>query len=185
MAPRSAEGGLGPATTRLGLDEAWRSILPSEHSRSRAGGLGPEDFGGSTQASDSPISDVGAPRRLARRLRIGSLHQRGINGVSRWPWGCGRRYRCRRYRLDRRRSGRWLRTPLRQIPISDEGRGADIGLHAIRRVLHAADQRGGPGQAVAWSEIGNCDRLCRLCDDGAAACDPGRSGRPTYCRTCS
>lgn len=105
-------------------------------------------------------------------------------------WGCGRRYRCRRYRLDRRRSGRWPRTPLRQIwlPISDEGRGADLGLQAIRRVLHAADQRSeisplldevlatfdhNPSQAAAWSETGDCDRLCRLCDDGAAACDPG------------
>jgi hypothetical protein len=38
--------------------------------------------------------------------------------------------------------GRELRFGRYGFPISDEGRSADIGLQAIRRVLHAADQRG-------------------------------------------
>jgi hypothetical protein len=99
---------------------------------------------GSVTAFPKPISSNPPHRPFANDTANADCSARGINGVSRWPWGAddaigvagtgsigvglvgGRELRFGRY----------------SFPISDEGRGAGIGLQAIRRVLHAADQRG-------------------------------------------
>ena len=166
-----SEVGSGPATTRLGIDEAWRSIMRAYTAAAEQARLGREDFAlvhaGIGLVSLGRWGAAAALKADCASVRIRSLHQRRSGRVSRCPWGCGRRHRCRRNRLDRCRSDRWPRTPLRNFSISDEGSGADVGLQAIRLAFRAADQRGetspllaevlgafdhDSSQAVAWSE---------------------------------
>jgi glucosamine kinase len=167
------EGGSGPATTRLGIDDAWRSIMRACTAAAEQAGLGREEFAqmhagiglagfarrGAEAALEETvhpfasvcfISDGLAACLGAHSGAEGAIVVAGTGSVGVGLIG-GREYRLGGY----------------GFPISDEGSGADIGLQALRLALLAADKRGetsplleevlgafdhDPSQAVSWSE---------------------------------
>lgn len=167
------EGGSGPATTRLGIDEAWRSLMRACTAAAEQAGVGPEDFalmhagiglaGLGRRGAEAALKEIAHPFASVRFISDGLAACLGAHGgadgaivvAGTGSIGVGLI------------GGRELRFGGYGFPISDEGSGADVGLQAIRRALRAADQRGetsplleevlaafdhDSSQAVAWSE---------------------------------
>jgi glucosamine kinase len=170
---RIGEGTSGPATTRLGTDVAWRSIMRACEAAAEVAGLAREDLarmhagiglaGLARRGAVAALKEFAHPFASVRFVSDGlaaclGAHS-GADGAivvaGTGSIGVGL--------ID----GRELRFGGYGFPISDEGSGADIGLQAIRLALRAADGRGeasplltealsafdhDPTQAVAWSE---------------------------------
>jgi glucosamine kinase len=167
------EGGSGPATTRLGVDKAWRSIMRACEAAAEQAGVSPKDFaqlhagigiaGLGRRGAEQALNDLAHPFRSVRFISDGLAACLGAHGgadgaivvAGTGSIGVGLI------------GGRELRYGGYGFPISDEGSGADIGLQAIRLALRASDGRGDcsplldevlaafdhdPYQAVAWSE---------------------------------
>jgi N-acetylmuramic acid 6-phosphate etherase len=167
------EASAGPATTRMGLEKAWRSILQATEAAAAQGGLTREDFA----RMHAGIAVAGFYRRGAEAALKASTHpfasisfisdglaaclgaHSGANGAivvaGTGSVGVGLL------------EGREIRLAGYGFPVSDEGSGADIGLQVVRLALRAADRRhdltpllsevlaafdDDPHQAVAWSE---------------------------------
>jgi glucosamine kinase len=170
---RLGEGVSGPATTRLGVDKAWRSIMRACEAAAEQGGVSTNDFaqlhagigiaGHGRRGAGQALNDIAHPFRsvifisdgLAACLGAHSGADGAIVVAGTGSIGVGLI------------GGRELRYGGYGFPISDEGSGADIGLQAIRLALRASDGRGDrsplldevlaafdddPYQAVAWSE---------------------------------
>ncbi len=167
------EGASGPATTRLGVDKAWRSIMRACEAAAEQAGVGTKDFaqlhagigiaGLGRRGAEQALNDIAHPFRsvlfisdgLAACLGAHSGADGAIVVAGTGSIGVGLI------------GGRELRYGGYGFPISDEGSGADIGLQAIRLALRGSDGRGessplldevlaafdhDPYQAVAWSE---------------------------------
>jgi glucosamine kinase len=167
------EGGSGPATTRLGIDESWRSIMRACTAAAEQAGLAREDFarmhagvglaGLARVGAEAALNEIAHPFASIRFISDGLAACLGAHGgqdgaivvAGTGSIGVGLL------------GGHELRFGGFGFPISDEGSGADIGLQAIRLALRAADQRvetsplleevlgafdHDPRQAVAWSE---------------------------------
>lgn len=167
------QGLSGPATTRLGIEEAWASISrafnaaldeaglgPDEVARTHVGiglaGIGrkgalealqaiPHPFAGIDFTSDGMGACLGAHSGRDGAIVIAGTGSIGLGFVE----------------------GRSLRVGGYGFPISDEGSGADLGLKAIRLALRANDGRlektalltevmqrfqNDPMEAVAWMD---------------------------------
>jgi glucosamine kinase len=166
-----SEGSSGPATARLGIDEAWRSIMRACTAAAEQAQLRREDFalmhagiglaGLGRQGAEAALKQIAHP--FASVFSDGVAACLGAHGgadgaivvAGAGSIGVGLS------------SGRELRFGGYGFPISDEGSGADIGLQAVRLALRAGDQRGetspllaevlgafdhDSSQAVAWSE---------------------------------
>src|SRR3990170_3537256 len=167
------EGRSGPATTRLGIDQTWRSILQACAAAAQEAGVARKDFarmhagigvaGLGRRGAEAALKETTHPFASVRFISDGlaaclGAHS-GTDGAivvaGTGSIGVGLI------------GGRELRFGGYGFPISDEGSGADIGLQAIRQALYAADERGktsplleevlgafdhDPFQAVAWSE---------------------------------
>jgi glucosamine kinase len=167
------EGGSGPATTRLGIDEAWRSIMRACMAAAEQAELAREDFarmqagiglaGLAREGAEAALEEIAHPFASIRFIsdglaaclgahtgKDGAIVVAGTGSIGVGLLG-----------------GRELRFGGYGFPISDEGSGADIGLQAIRLALCAADRRAemsplleemlrafadDPFQAVAWSK---------------------------------
>jgi glucosamine kinase len=167
------EGGSGPATTRLGTDVAWRSIMHASEAAAEQAGLAREDFarmhagiglaGLGRRGAEAALEKIAHPFASVRFISDGLAACLGAHGgadgaivvAGTGSIGVGLI------------GGREVRFGGYGFPISDEGSGADIGLQVIRLALRAADGRGetspllaevlgafdqDPSQAVAWSE---------------------------------
>jgi glucosamine kinase len=167
------EGGSGPATTRLGINEAWRSVMRACAIAAEQAGLKAEDFalmhagiglaGLGRAGAEASLKEIVHPFASVRFISDGLAACLGAHGgadgavvvAGTGSVGVGLI------------GGRELRFGGYGFPISDEGSGADIGLQAIRLALRRADERGetsplleevlgafghDPCQAVAWSE---------------------------------
>ncbi len=163
----------GPAAVRLGIDRSFAAVetacrgaleeagLPCEALGSMVAGVGlagvgrkglqeqliahPHPFGAVTYVNDATIACIGA-----HGGRDGGIVIIGTGSVGFAVVG-----------------GREVRVGGYGFPISDEGSGADLGLHAIRLALRAFDERGtataltrdvlnrfqnDPFEAVAWMD---------------------------------
>lgn len=167
------EAGSGPATTRVGVEKAWRSIMEASEAAAAKAGLAPGDFArmhaaiglaglgrrgaqAALQKIAHPfasivfISDGMAACLGAHSGADGAIVVAGTGSVGVGLLG-----------------GREIRIAGYGFPVSDEGSGADMGLQVVRLALRAADRRaeltpllaevlaafdGDPYQAVAWSE---------------------------------
>ncbi|MDH2380707.1 BadF/BadG/BcrA/BcrD ATPase family protein [Bradyrhizobium sp. CER78] len=167
------EASSGPATTRIGVEKAWRSIMEATEAAAAQAGLAREDFAriragiglaglgrrGAEAAlkkivhpftSTIFISDGMAACLGAHSGADGAIVVAGTGSVGVGVIG-----------------GREIRLAGYGFPVSDEGSGADIGLQVVRLALRAADRRSeltpllsevlgafdhDPYQAVAWSE---------------------------------
>jgi glucosamine kinase len=167
------EAGSGPATTRIGIEKAWRSIMEaSEEAAAKAGlsagdfarmhaaiglaGLGRRGAQAALQKIAHPfastvfVSDGMAACLGAHSGADGAIVVAGTGSVGVGLLG-----------------GREIRIAGYGFPVSDEGSGADMGLQVVRLALRAADRRAeltpllsevlaafddDPYQAVAWSE---------------------------------
>ena len=167
------EGSAGPATTRIGVEKAWRSVMEATeaaadkakmargdfakmHAAIGLAGLGRRGAEGALNAIAHPfasrvfISDGVAACLGAHSGADGAIVVAGTGSV-----GVGLI------------SGREIRIAGYGFPVSDEGSGAIMGLQVVRLALRAADRRreltpllaevlaafdGDPYQAVAWSE---------------------------------
>lgn len=167
------EAGSGPATTRIGVEKAWRSILEASEAAAAKAGLSAGDFArmhaaiglaglgrrgaqAALQKIAHPfasivfISDGMAACLGAHSGADGAIVVAGTGSVGVGLLG-----------------GREIRIAGYGFPVSDEGSGADMGLQVVRLALRAADRRaeltpllaevlaafdGDPYQAVAWSE---------------------------------
>src|SRR5712671_1219546 len=163
----------GPATTRIGFEKAWRSIMEATEAAAAQAGLAGEDFvrmhagiglaGIGRRGAEAALNNIGHP--FASRIFIsdgvaaclgahngadGAIVVAGTGSVGVGLIG-----------------GREIRIAGYGFPVSDEGSGADIGLQVVRLALRAADRRfemtpllsevlaafdSDPYQAVAWSE---------------------------------
>ena len=167
------EGNSGPATTRLGTDKTWRSIMHACAAAAEQAGLAREDFsrihagigiaGLGRRGAEAALKEIVHPFASVRFISDGlaaclGAHS-GADGAivvaGTGSIGVGLI------------GGHELRFGGYGFPISDEGSGADIGLQAIRLALRAADGRAQTSplleevlgafdqnayQAVAWSE---------------------------------
>src|SRR6516162_6347020 len=167
------EGNSGPASTRLGVDKAWRSIMRACTAAAEQAGLARPDFtrmhagigiaGLGRRGAEAALKEIVHPFASIRFISDGlaaclGAHS-GTDGAivvaGTGSIGVGLI------------GGRELRFGGYGFPISDEGSGADIGLQAIRLALRAADERGEVSplleevlaafdhdayQTVAWSE---------------------------------
>jgi glucosamine kinase len=167
------EAGSGPATTRIGIEKAWRSIMEATEAAAAQADLAREDFarmhaaiglaGLGRRGAEAALNKIAHP--FASTLFIsdgmaaclgahsgadGAIVVAGTGSVGVGLIG-----------------GREIRIAGYGFPVSDEGSGADIGLQVVRLALRAADRRGkltpllsevlgafdrDPYQAVAWSE---------------------------------
>ena len=167
------EGGSGPATTRLGIDETWRSIMRACSAAAEQAALSSEDLalmhagiglaGLAREGAEAALEEIAHPFASLRFISDGLAACLGAHGgedgaivvAGTGSIGVGLL------------GGHELRFGGYGFPISDEGSGADIGLQAIRLALRAADQRvetsplleevlgafdHDPRRAVAWSE---------------------------------
>jgi glucosamine kinase len=167
------EASSGPATTRIGLDKAWRSIMEATQEAAARAGLRHEDFarmragiglaGLGRRGAEAALKDIAHPFAsvifisdgLAACLGAHSGADGAIVVAGTGSIGIGLR------------EGREIRVAGYGFPVSDEGSGADIGLQVVRLALRAADGRAeltpllsevlgafdhDPYQAVAWSE---------------------------------
>jgi len=167
------EGGSGPATTRLGIDETWRSIMRACGAAAEQAALASGDLarmhagiglaGLAREGAEAALKEIAHPFASVRFISDGLAACLGAHGgedgaivvAGTGSIGVGLL------------GGNELRFGGYGFPISDEGSGADIGLQAIRLALCAADQRAetsplleevlgtfehDPRQVVAWSE---------------------------------
>ena len=167
------EASSGPATTRIGLDKAWRSITEATDAAAARAGLAREDFakmhagiglaGLGRRGAEAALKDIAHPFAsivfisdgLAACLGAHSGADGAIVVAGTGSVGVGLS------------EGREIRIAGYGFPVSDEGSGADIGLQVVRLALRAADGRAemtpllaevlgafdrDPYQAVAWSE---------------------------------
>jgi glucosamine kinase len=167
------EGNSGPATTRLGVDKAWRSIMHACTAAAEQAGLERQDFarmhagvgiaGLGRRGAETALREIVHPFASVRFISDGLAACLGAHSgaegaivvAGTGSIGVGLI------------GGHELRFGGYGFPISDEGSGADIGLQAIRLALRAADGRGeisplieeilgafdqNAFQAVAWSE---------------------------------
>jgi glucosamine kinase len=167
------EGNSGPASTRIGIDNSWRSIMRACTAAVEQAGLGRQDLalihagiglaGLGRRGAEAALKEIAHPFASARFISDGlaaclGAHS-GADGAivvaGTGSIGIGLV------------AGRELRFGGYGFPISDEGSGADIGLQTIKAALRAADERGGTSplleevlgrfdhdtsQVVAWSE---------------------------------
>lgn len=167
------QGLAGPATTRLGIEQAWSAVRTAMDAAIQEAGLAPGEIAGiaagvglagvgrkgaleALRALTHPfasimfISDGLAACLGAHRGRDGAIVIAGTGSI-----GIGRV------------EGRDLRVGGYGFPISDEGSGADLGLQAVRLALRAGDGRieptallrevmarfrDDPSEAVAWMD---------------------------------
>jgi glucosamine kinase len=167
------EGVSGPATTWLGIDKAWRSILHACEAAADQAGLTTSDFGRmhagiglagfGRRGAEEALQEIAHPFASIRFVsdglaaclgahsgRDGAIVVAGTGSIGVGLIG-----------------GHELRLGGYGFPISDEGSGADIGLEVIRRALRALDGRDETSpllkdvlgrfdhdayQVVAWSE---------------------------------
>ncbi|MGY3534503.1 BadF/BadG/BcrA/BcrD ATPase family protein [Bradyrhizobium sp. USDA 4452] len=167
------EASSGPATTRIGIERAWRSIMDATELAAAQSGLTHEDFarmhtgiglaGIGRRGAEAALNQIAHPFAsavfisdgLAACLGAYSGADGAIAVTGTGSVGVGL--------ID----GREIRLAGYGFPVSDEGGGADIGLQVVRLALRAADRRGeltsllsevleafdhDPYQAVAWSE---------------------------------
>src|SRR5262249_46963271 len=167
------EASAGPATTRIGVEKAWRSIMQATEAAAAQAGLTRDDFslmhagiglaGLGRRGAEAALNKI--PHPFASVLFIsdgmaaclgahsgtdGAIVVAGTGSVGFGLIG-----------------GREIRIAGYGFPVSDEGSGADIGLQVVRLALRAADGRAemtpllaevlgafdhDPYQAVAWSE---------------------------------
>ena len=168
------EASSGPATTRIGVEKAWRSIMEATEAAAAQAGLAREDFarihagigvaGLGRRGAEAALNEIAHPFASVIFISDGlaaclGAHS-GANGAivvaGTGSVGIGL--------ID----GREIRLAGYGFPVSDEGSGADIGLQVVRLALRAADRRNeltpllaeilgafdhDPYQAVAWSEV--------------------------------
>jgi glucosamine kinase len=167
------EASSGPATTRIGLEKAWRSIMEATQAAAARGGLTDADFarmragiglaGLGRRGARAALNKIAHPFAsvtfisdgLAACLGAHSGEDGAIVVAGTGSVGVGLI------------GGREIRLAGYGFPVSDEGSGADIGLQVVRLALRAADRRAeltpllsevlgafdhDPYQAVAWSE---------------------------------
>ncbi len=167
------EASSGPATTRIGFEKAWQSIMEAAEAAAAQSGLAREDFarmhvviglaGLNRRGAMAALSEIAHPFEscifisdgLAACLGAHSGKDGAIVVAGTGSVGIGL--------ID----GREIRLAGYGFPVSDEGSGADIGLQVVRLALRTADRRGeltpllsevldafdhDPYQAVAWSE---------------------------------
>ena len=167
------EASSGPATTRIGVEKAWRSIIEVTEAAAALGGMTREDFeylhagiglaGLGRRGAEAALKEIAHPfasvtfisDALAACLGAHSGADGAIVVAGTGSVGVGL---C---------EGREIRVAGYGFPVSDEGSGADIGLQVVRHALRAADGRAeltallsevlgafdhDPFQVVAWSE---------------------------------
>ena len=167
------EGISGPATTRIGVEKAWRSIMEATEAAAAQAGLKREDFsrlhagiglaGLGRRGAEAALKRIAHPFASVHFISDGMAACLGAHSgadgaivvAGTGSVGVGLI------------EGREIRLAGYGFPISDEGSGADIGLQVVRLALRAADGRGemspllsevlgafdhDPYQAVAWSE---------------------------------
>ena len=167
------EASSGPATTRIGVEKAWRSIMEATEAAAAQARLSHADFGRMRAAiglaglgrrgAEAALKNIAHPFAstvfisdgMAACLGAHSGADGAIVVAGTGSVGVGL--------ID----GREIRLAGYGFPVSDEGSGADIGLQVVRLALRAADRRGeltplleevlgafdqDPYQAVAWSE---------------------------------
>ena len=167
------EASSGPATTRIGVEKAWRSIMEATEAAAAKAGLARADFarmhaaiglaGLGRRGAEAALNKITHPFAsvifisdgMAACLGAHSGADGAIVVAGTGSVGVGLI------------GGREIRLAGYGFPVSDEGSGADIGLQVVRLALRAADRRGeltpllsevldafdhDPYQAVAWSE---------------------------------
>jgi glucosamine kinase len=167
------EGDSGPATTRLGIDKAWHSVMRACAVAAEQAGLKREDFalmhagiglaGFGRAGAEATLKEIVHPFASVRFISDGLAACLGAHGgadgaivvAGTGSVGVGLI------------GGREIRIAGYGFPVSDEGSGADMGLQVVRLALRAADRRSeltpllsevlgafdcDPYQAVAWSE---------------------------------
>src|SRR4051794_3892191 len=167
------EASAGPATTRMGIEKAWRSILAATEAAAAQGGLTRQDFA----QMHAGIAVAGFYRRGAEAALKASTHPfAAVNFISDGLAACLGAHSGANGAIVVAGTGsvgvgllegREIRLAGYGFPVSDEGSGADIGLQVVRLALRAADRRheltpllsevlaafdDDPHQAVAWSE---------------------------------
>src|SRR5258708_9418923 len=141
------EGSSGPATTRLGIDQAWRSILQACAAAAEQAGIAREDFarihagiglaGLGRRGAQAALEQIAHPFASVRFISDGLAACLGAHGgadgaivvAGTGSIGVGLI------------GGRELRFGRYGVPISDGGIGADIGFHANKLPVCAADER--------------------------------------------
>src|SRR3954464_5088034 len=167
------ESDSGPATTRIGVEKTWRSIMEATEAAAAKAGLARADFarmhaaiglaGLGRRGAEAALNKITHPFAsvifisdgMAACLGAHSGTDGAIVVTGTGSVGVGLI------------GGREIRLAGYGFPVSDEGSGADIGLQVVRLALRAADRRGeltpllsevlgafdhDPYQAVAWSE---------------------------------
>jgi glucosamine kinase len=167
------EASSGPATTRIGIEKAWRAILEATEAAAAQARLSREDFarmhgaiglaGLGRRGAEAALSEIVHPFAsivfisdgMAACLGAHSGADGAIVVAGTGSVGVGLI------------GGREIRIAGYGFPVSDEGSGADMGLQVVRLALRAADRRAeltpllsevlgafdsDPYQAVAWSE---------------------------------
>jgi glucosamine kinase len=167
------EASSGPATTRIGIEKAWRAILEATEAAAAQARLSREDFarmhgaiglaGLGRRGAEAALGEIVHPLAsivfisdgMAACLGAHSGADGAIVVAGTGSVGVGLI------------GGREIRIAGYGFPVSDEGSGADMGLQVVRLALRAADRRAeltpllsevlgafdsDPYQAVAWSE---------------------------------
>src|SRR5689334_22191574 len=167
------EASSGPATTRIGVEKAWRSIMAATEAAAAQARLSHADFarmhaaigvaGLGRRGAEAALKNIAHPFAstvfisdgMAACLGAHSGADGAIVVAGTGSVGVGLI------------GGREIRIAGYGFPVSDEGSGADIGLQVVRLALRAADRRsemtpllaevlsafdGDPYQEVAWSE---------------------------------
>lgn len=167
------EASSGPATTRIGVEKAWRSIMEATEAAAAHAGLSREDFaqmhaaiglaGLGRRGAEAALQKIAHPFAstvfisdgMAACLGAHSGADGAIVVAGTGSVGVGLI------------GGREIRIAGYGFPVSDEGSGAIMGLQVVRLALRAADRRfeltpllsevlrafdHDPYQAVAWSE---------------------------------
>jgi glucosamine kinase len=167
------EASSGPATTRIGIEKAWRAILEATEAAAAQARLSREGFarmhgaiglaGLGRRGAEAALSEIVHPFAsivfisdgMAACLGAHSGADGAIVVAGTGSVGVGLI------------GGREIRIAGYGFPVSDEGSGADMGLQVVRLALRAADRRAeltpllsevlgafdsDPYQAVAWSE---------------------------------
>jgi glucosamine kinase len=163
----------GPATTRIGIEKAWRSIIEASEAAATEARLSSGDFsrmraaiglaGLGRRGAEAALNNIGHPFASIVFISDGVAACLGAHGGAdgaivvsgTGSVGVGLI------------GGSEVRVAGHGFPVSDEGSGADIGLQVVRLALRAADRRveltplvsevlaafdSDPYQAVAWSE---------------------------------
>jgi glucosamine kinase len=167
------EASSGPATTRIGIEKAWRSIMAATEAAAAKAQLSRDDFarmhaaiglaGLGRRGAEAALKNIAHPFASAVFISDGVAACLGAHSgedgaivvAGTGSVGVGLI------------GGREIRIAGYGFPVSDEGSGADMGLQVVRLALRAADRRreltpllaevlaafdGDPYQAVAWSE---------------------------------